>query len=91
MPLAKGKVAEDPALQRIAARHGATPATVSLAWLLQNGMIVIPASSRLEHMESNFRATTLRLNGKEIAEIDGLDRNERMINPAKAPVWDDPP
>jgi 2,5-diketo-D-gluconate reductase B len=91
MPLAEGKVSADPVLRRIAARHGATAAMVSLAWLLQNGMIVIPASSRREHMESNFRATSLRLAPKEMAEIDALDQNDRMIRPAKAPVWDDPP
>jgi 2,5-diketo-D-gluconate reductase B len=91
MPLAKGKAASDPVLVRIGARHGVPAATISLAWLLQSGRIVIPASSRPEHMRANRAALGLMLTAEEMAEIAGLDRGGRMINPAKAPAWDDPP
>jgi 2,5-diketo-D-gluconate reductase B len=91
MPLAKGKVAGDPVLMRIGARHGVPAASVSLAWLLQSGRIVIPASSRVEHMRANRAALGLMLTPDEMAEIAGLDRGERMINPTKAPAWDNPP
>lgn len=90
LPLAKGKVADDPALQRIARRHGVAPATVALAWLLQSGMIAIPASSRREHMEANYGALSLALDLAEMAEIGALDRGERIIDPPKAPAWDSP-
>jgi hypothetical protein len=30
----------------------------------------------------------VKLGEIELAEIDALDRRERLINPAKAPVWD---
>ncbi|HET6469559.1 MAG TPA: 2,5-didehydrogluconate reductase DkgB [Geminicoccaceae bacterium] len=88
MPLAKGRVASDPVLQRLAARHGATPAQVALAFLLQQDIIVIPASSSRENLRANLAALALSLPPADMAEIEALDRGERMIDPEKAPVWD---
>lgn len=88
MPLAKGKVANDPVLQGIARRHGAEPGQVALAFLLRLGLIVIPASSRPERMRSNFAATALALDEAEMAAIAGLDRGGRMIDPVWGPAWD---
>jgi 2,5-diketo-D-gluconate reductase B len=88
MPLAKGRVAADPVIAGIAARRGETPAAVALAFLLQRGVIVIPASGRREHMVANFRATGFKLTDDEMAAIAALERGDRMINPAKSPAWD---
>jgi 2,5-diketo-D-gluconate reductase B len=88
MPLAKGKVVHEPVIQRIAQRHGATEAQVTLAWLLKLGIIVIPASGRRENMEGNLRAADLSLSDLEMAEIAELDCGGRMIDPIKAPLWD---
>jgi 2,5-diketo-D-gluconate reductase B len=88
MPLAKGRVAKDAVLRRIAERHGATPAQVSLAFLMQEGLIVIPASSRRENLEENRGALKLQLSEEDSAAIRALDRGERMINPAAPPKWD---
>jgi 2,5-diketo-D-gluconate reductase B len=90
MPLAKGGVSRDPTLIAIGIAHGVLPSTVSLAWLLQKGMIVIPASAKPEHMKANLMAASVRLTASEIAAIDKLDRGERIIDPAGlAPAWDD--
>ena len=90
MPLAKGGVSRDPTLIAIGIAHGILPSTVSLAWLLQKGMIVIPASSKPEHMKANLTAASVRLSTEEMAAIDKLDRGERIINPmGLAPAWDD--
>jgi 2,5-diketo-D-gluconate reductase B len=91
MPLAKGRVLDDPVLKRIGARHFASAASATLAWLLQKGMIVIPASHSRRHMETNLAATSVMLSDAEMSEIDALDRGDRMIDPAKAPEWDVPP
>src|SRR5207237_2145898 len=53
-PLGQGSLLGNRALQQVAARHGASPAQVALAWLLrQDGMIVIPKATRLEHVREN--------------------------------------
>ncbi|MDH4555352.1 2,5-didehydrogluconate reductase DkgB [Pseudomonas sp. BN417] len=88
MPLAYGKVMQDPVIQGIAAAHDATPAQVALAWLLQQGFAVIPSSTRRENLASNQLALDLTLNDAEMAAIAGLDRGERLANPDFAPNWD---
>ena len=88
MPLAKGRVTHEPAIRAIAAHHDTSPAAVTLAWLLHQGIIVIPASGRREHMAANLDALSLDLSAEEAATIAALDRGDRMINPAKSPDWD---
>lgn len=88
MPLAYGKVMQDPVIQGIAAAHDATPAQVTLAWLLQQGFAVIPSSTRRENLASNLLALDLGLSEEEMAAIATLDRGERLANPDFAPNWD---
>jgi 2,5-diketo-D-gluconate reductase B len=88
VPLAKGRVSEDPTLRRIAERHGVLASQVALAWLMSRGLVVIPASAKREHMQSNFEASLMRLSDDDIDAIDGLDRGERIIAPSNGPAWD---
>ncbi len=88
VPLAKGKVSQDPTLRRIADSHGVLATQVALAWLMGHGLAVIPASGKREHMQSNFEASRLRLSKEDAAEIDNLDRGERIIAPVDGPLWD---
>jgi 2,5-diketo-D-gluconate reductase B len=88
-PLAKGEIANDALLVKIAAAHGVTPSAVALAFLMAEGHAVIPASSSIANLKANFAATTTRLSPEEIAAIRALDRGHRRINPAKSPRWDD--
>ncbi|RZT42030.1 2,5-didehydrogluconate reductase DkgB [Cupriavidus agavae] len=88
MPLAYGKVLEDPVLQQIATAHGVSPAQVALAWQLQLGHTVIPSSTRRENLASNLAARDLKLTDAEMAAIAALDRGERLVSPDFAPQWD---
>lgn len=88
MPLAVGNVMTDPTLQQIAERHSATPAQVSLAWLLARDLVIIPSSTRRAHQASNMAAFDLSLSPDDIAAINALDRGERHANPPFAPKWD---
>lgn len=89
MTLAYGKAVQEPVLQQIAAKHGATAAQVALAWALQQGFSVIPSSTKRANLESNLNALTLRLDDEDLANIAKLDRNERLANPdGIAPQWD---
>jgi 2,5-diketo-D-gluconate reductase B len=88
MPLAYGKVLDDPVVNAIAARRNATPAQVTLAWLLAQGHTVIPSSTRRANLASNLAASSLVLSRDDIAAIDALDRGERLVDPDFAPRWD---
>jgi diketogulonate reductase-like aldo/keto reductase len=70
-PLEQGRMLDNRILRDVAARHGATAAQVALAWLLrQDGMIVIPKATRLEHVRENRAAADLRLGEEDLAALD---------------------
>lgn len=88
MPLAYGKVVDDPVIKAIAQRHGATPAQVTLAWLLAKGYAVIPSSTRRDNLAGNLAAARLVLDAHDHAAIDALDSGARLVSPDFAPAWD---
>jgi aryl-alcohol dehydrogenase-like predicted oxidoreductase len=61
-------------VDRIAREHTATPAQVSLAWLLAQGpwVVPIPGTKRVSHLEENCRAARLELPAAALAELDRL-------------------
>jgi diketogulonate reductase-like aldo/keto reductase len=70
-PLEQGRMLNNRGLREVAARHGATAAQVALAWLLrQDGMIVIPKATKLEHVRENRAAADLRLTEEDLAALD---------------------
>lgn len=91
LPLARGRCAGDPVIEQIAARHGATPHQIALAYSLNQGLIVIPTSSKHERIKENFEARDIVLSADELAAIAGCDKAERQINPSWGPAWDQQP
>ncbi|MGW5780399.1 aldo/keto reductase [Streptomyces sp. NPDC003863] len=61
-------------LHRIAARHGASPARIKLAWTMAQSPVVlpIPGTSRVAHVEDNIAAAGLRLAEDDLAELDAV-------------------
>lgn len=89
MTLAYGAALKDEVVQTIAAEQRATPAQVLLAWALQQGIAVIPSSTRRENLASNLLAAELRLTADQITRLNALERNGRLVSPeGLAPVWD---
>ncbi|MBB5389916.1 MULTISPECIES: 2,5-didehydrogluconate reductase DkgB [unclassified Herbaspirillum] len=89
MTLAYGKVLKDPVLAKIADKHQATVAQVTLAWALQLGYAVIPSSTKRENLASNLLARNMTLDAGDMAQIAALERNGREVSPeGLAPAWD---
>jgi pyridoxine 4-dehydrogenase len=65
---------EDPTVREIAARLGATPAQVALAWLLHHApnILLIPGTSSLAHLEENLAAGDVELGEDDLRALDGL-------------------
>lgn len=76
-PIAKGKVLDDPTINRIAQRVGKTPAQVTLRWHLQRGDVVFPKSATQKRIEENFDLFDFELGEGDIGEISALNRDER--------------
>ncbi len=87
MPLAKGEVMNDDTLKAIAKAHDTSPASIAIAWQIQQGIIPIPASKNSEHIQSNLEARDIRLSPEEMEQIERLDTGERLIDPDFAPDW----
>ncbi len=76
-PIAKGKVADDATINRIAEKHGRTAAQVTLRWHLQRGDVVFPKSVTRSRVEENFDVFGFELDGTDMGDISGLDQGER--------------
>jgi aryl-alcohol dehydrogenase-like predicted oxidoreductase len=62
------------ALTEVAGRHGATPARVAIAWLLDRPAVssVILAARKVEQLEDNLRAVDLRLSDDDVRQLDAV-------------------
>ena len=71
-PIAKGTARNDAVLARIGKAHGKTAAQVSLRFLLQQDLVVIPRTSKVERLAENFAIFDFELSAQEMAEIGKL-------------------
>ena len=61
------------ALQEVASNHGATPAQISLAWLVNKpNVVAIPGASSQSQVEENAGAGDIMLSREEISRLDTL-------------------
>ena len=72
-PLAAGDLAKPgSALSDIAQRLQATPPQIALAWILKRSrvMLPIPGTSKVEHLEENVAAASMKLTDDDFNELD---------------------
>jgi 2,5-diketo-D-gluconate reductase B len=95
-PIARGGVKNDQVLARIGKAHGKdaapkTAAQVSLRFLVQQNVVVIPRTSRVERLSENLAIFDFELTAPEMAEIADLaHRDGRIVDYAfsGSPKWD---
>jgi len=88
-PLGKGAAAEGPEIAAIAARLGATPAQVALAYILAKGAVsAIPKAASPARQKENLGALQVTLSGADMAVLDALPKGRRFVNPDFAPDWE---
>ncbi|NKC33850.1 aldo/keto reductase [Falsiroseomonas selenitidurans] len=87
-PLGKGQAPDQPVLQQVAKKHGATAAQVALAWLLaQPGVAMVPKAASRARQAENLAALELALDAADLAAIAALPKDRRFVNPGMAPDW----
>jgi aryl-alcohol dehydrogenase-like predicted oxidoreductase len=76
-------VAAASAVRDVAARKGATPAQVGLAWILHRGddIVPIPGTKRRRYLEENVGAASLVFDRAEMAALDAALAPERVAGP----------
>lgn len=88
-PLARGAVLKDNTLREISEKYEKSPVQVTLRWFLQQENIAaIPKASKEAHCLANFQVFDFNLSEEDMAAIEALGGNRRMIDPDWAPQWD---
>lgn len=62
---------DDDRMAKVAARHGATPSQVALAWLLALSPVAlaIPGTGSISHLEENVAAGSINLTAEDLADL----------------------
>jgi aryl-alcohol dehydrogenase-like predicted oxidoreductase len=73
-PLGGFNPLQSPTLSAVAARLGATPMQVALAWLPRRApnVLLIPGTSSMVHLKENLAATEIVLSDDVIKQLEGL-------------------
>jgi len=88
-PIAKGRVRGDAALAAIGRAHGKSAAQVCLRWLLQQGAVAIPRTSKVERLSENIEVFDFALTEDDMAAISALAGPQgRLTDYGFAPKWD---
>lgn len=88
-PVAKGRVKNAEALNRIGAHYGKTAAQVCLRWLIQQNVVAIPRTSKIERLSENLDIFDFTLSDGEMADIFAMGtRAGRITDFGFAPKWD---
>ncbi len=88
-PVARGGASGNAVLARIGKTHGKSAAQVSLRWLTQQGIAVIPRTNKPERLKENFDVFDFALSDAEMREIAGLAHGRgRIVDWSWSPNWD---
>lgn len=88
-PIARGRAGGDKVLARIGRAHKKTAAQVSLRFLVQQGAVVIPRSSKVERLSENLDIFNFVLTEEEMDEIRSLaSPRGRIVEWSGSPRWD---
>jgi pyridoxine 4-dehydrogenase len=70
------RLAADPTVSRIAAKHSATPSQIALAWLLHRDgrILLIPGTSSLAHLKENLAAAAVALGPDDLTALEQLEQ-----------------
>ena len=89
-PIARGRAVNDKDLQLVGMHHRKTAGQVALRFLVQEGAIVIPRTSKRERLEENLAIFDFTLDPGEMDEIRKLARGGgRVVDWPGAPRWDE--
>ena len=72
-PIEEGTLLDNPALKRVAKRHGATSAQIAIAWVLRHpDVMTIPKAGKPEHVRENRGALDIELSSKDLRDLDDV-------------------
>jgi diketogulonate reductase-like aldo/keto reductase len=82
-PLARRKILCDPEIKQIAKKHSKTNSQITLRWLIQKDLIVIPKATSENHIKENFEIFDFKLDEEDMEKMENIGkiRHKRLIQP----------
>nr|WP_321865884.1 aldo/keto reductase [Paraburkholderia tropica] len=77
-PLAQNLALADPTIQRIAEKHGKSPAQIVIRWHIDNQFVVIPKSVTPSRIRANLDILNFVLDADDMTSIQSLDSSRRL-------------
>lgn len=71
---------ENPVINKIAKKHGASPGQILIKWSEQRGTAVIPKSTNEKRIKENIMSAGYQLDEEDMKEIADLDYHFRYVN-----------
>lgn len=88
-PIARGNAKGDEVIERIGKAHDKSAAQVCLRFLVQQGIAVIPRTSKIHRLEENIALFDFELSELEMDAIRKLaHRGSRIVDWTWSPKWD---
>jgi 2,5-diketo-D-gluconate reductase B len=88
-PIAKGRIKGDELLEQIGKKYRRTAAQICLRWLVQQGVVAIPRTSKLERLSENIAIFDFELSDDDMRQIFRLaSARGRLTDFGFAPKWD---
>lgn len=75
-PINAGNIKAVDTLNQIAEKHNATAHQIALSWLLHHApnILLIPGTSKVKHLEENFKAASISLSKEDMKQLDSLSK-----------------
>lgn len=84
-PLGRGEALGGPEVAQIAEAYGATSAQIALAYLVSQGISIIPKTSSADRLEQNFTAAGIQLDARAVELLDGIPGGRQSNDPRMFP------
>ncbi|WP_242929194.1 aldo/keto reductase [Pontibacter vulgaris] len=78
-PINAGNVGAINKLQQIGDKYDASAHQIALSWLLHHSpnILLIPGTSKVKHLEENYRAATIALSEEDMNELNSIKQSEK--------------
>jgi aryl-alcohol dehydrogenase-like predicted oxidoreductase len=75
-PLGGGNTQALQKVEQIAKKHNVTAQQIALSWLLHHSpnILLIPGTSKVKHLEENYKAASIALSSEDLSELDRLSK-----------------
>lgn len=84
-PIGRGEALGGPEVAQIAEAYGATSAQIALAYLVSQGISIIPKTSSEDRLEQNFTAAGIQLDARAVELLDGIPGGRQSNDPRVFP------